>query len=138
MKSFCFSILFTLLSLSVFAQTPQEKGEFLTQQMNPIFAFLNLDSQKQEALLTANTQYYQIKHDFKEELLQDAEYQQALTNNFQSSAEQEILARVEAIKLQQDKNYNQAIADVVEEYGFTQFIDNKPALLQRVIDVYGE
>ena len=138
MKQLFIIILFVLISLPSFAQTPEDKGTLLTEKMDSLFSPLSLTSQQREALLIANIKRYEVEAEFKQELLQDAEYQAALANNFQSPAEQEILAEVQKRKQLQERVHDQAIADVVIERGYYIYRPNKANLLQIVIRVFGE
>lgn len=139
MKRLFIAFLFLLVSLPALAQTPEDRGELLTEKMDSLFSSLSLTSQQREALRIANIKRYEIEAEFKQELLQDAQYQAALANNFQTPAEQEILQRIEKRKQKEIEDiHNQAIADVIQEVGYFIYGPQKSTLLQIVINIFGE
>jgi hypothetical protein len=136
MKRFLLSCLFLALSLTMaLAQTPDQKAEYLTNEMNSL---LSLSTEQEKQVSKINTKRFYMQAELLEELYQSAVYIEAVAANFQSEKSQNLLDKIESVKTQKEAIYDAALKNAITNSQYLIFIENKNALLQGVVNEFGE
>jgi len=135
MKRFLLSCAFFILTTLAFAQTPAEKAAFLTNEMNTL---LSLTTEQNEKVSLINTRRFTVESNAKAKLAENARYQNAKLENFQSEGgqymQQELNTRIEKA----ETRYDSAMSKVLDASQYATYLQNKAGMLRALAIEFGE
>ena len=126
---------FLLSSATVFAQAPEEKASFLTNQMNTL---LTLDAQQIEKIERINFRRFAIEEAVKEKLINTSRYQEGVATNFEGEKMQLFLATINERRDNAETRYDNGMKTIMTTSQYQIYLQNKSTLLQYVIQEFGE
>jgi len=127
---------FFLLSIAtLFAQAPEEKATFLTNQMNRL---LTLNSGQIEKIGGYNFRRFAIEDAAKEKIVNTPRYQEGVATNFEGEKMQLFLAAINERRAKAEARYDRGMESVMTPSQYATYLQNKTALLQSVIQEFGE
>lgn len=135
MKRFFLSCAFFLLATLAFAQTPEEKAAFLTNEMNTL---LSLTTEQTEKVTQINTRRFTVEATAKTKLAENARYQNAKSENFQSEGGQQMLQELNTRIEKGENRYDLAMSKTLTASQYVIYLQNKSALLNTVVTEFGE
>ncbi len=127
---------FFLLSIAtVFAQAPEEKASFLTNQMNTL---LTLDVPQKEKIERINFRRFAVEDAAKEKIVNTTRYQDGIATNFEGEKMQLFLATINERRAKAEARYDKGMKSVLTPSQYEIYLQNKLALLQAVIQEFGQ
>ena len=135
MKKFFLSCTFFLLTTLAFAQGIEEKAVFLTDQMTTL---LSLSNEQVERVSSINTRRFTVEKNMKTRLADNARYQNAKSENFETTSgqhmQQELNDRIE----KGENRYDLVMNKILDDSQYVTYLQNKTALLNAVVTEFGE
>ena len=135
MKRFLFSCAFFLLTTLAFSQDIEDKASFLTNEMNTL---LSLTSEQTEKVILVNTRRFKVEDNAKARLADNARYQHAKSENFQSEAGQQMLEQLNTRIEKGENRYDLAMSTILDASQYEIYLQNKTRLLEEVAIEFGE
>lgn len=135
MKRFFLSCTFFLLATLAFAQTPEEKAAFLTNEMNTL---LSLTPEQTDKVTAINTRRFTVESNAKAKLAQNARYQNAKSEDFQSEGGQQMLQELNARIEKGENRYDLAMSKVLDASQYAIYVQHKAELLEQLAIEFGE
>lgn len=135
MKRFLFSCAFFLLTTLAFAQSSEEKASFLTNEMNTL---LSLTTEQTQKVTLVNIRRFKVEANAKARLADNARYQYAKSENFQSEAGQQMVEELNARIEQGENRYDLAMSNILDASQYSIYLQNKEALKDAVSREFGE
>lgn len=135
MKRFLLICAFCLVASWASAQSPEQRATFLTNEMTTL---LSLTPEQATKVNHINNRRYIIEEVVKEKANASAAYQRAKANNFQSPAAQKYVAEYNRRRAEKENRNDEVMRRIMDTTQFALYLENKEALLQAVVDEYGE
>ncbi|AFM04508.1 hypothetical protein Fleli_2126 [Bernardetia litoralis DSM 6794] len=135
MKQFLLSCAFFFLATWAFAQTPEEKSTFLTNQMTPL---LSLSTTQVEQVTSINVRRFKFESNAKTRLAANQRYANAKADNFQSPVGQAILTEVNTRLETAEGRYDSLLRKVLDDSQYALYLQSKESLLIAVVNEFGE
>lgn len=135
MKRLFLAFAFMIMSLTAFAQTPEEKSNFLSNEMNTLLS-LNADQLFKAQVI--NQRRFSVEDLFKERLATNEMYAAALANNLKGNKSAELLQQVATIRTNGENRYDIALKAILTPTQFSTYQANKIALFDSVRAEFGE
>ena len=127
--------LFVFISVSAFAQTPTDRANFLTEKMNVL---LNLTNDQVEPIRTANLSLFERELEVKQYVAQTLN-EQNLTGHLSNELREQIITKKHQVNAHDLGDYNHLIIKtILSDQQYSLYIQNQQALLQSVVDEFGE
>ena len=127
--------LFVFISVSAFAQTPTDRANFLTEKMNVL---LNLTNDQVEPIRTANLSLFERELEVKQYVAQTLN-EQNLTGHLSNELREQIITKKHQVNAHDLDDYNHLIIKtILSDQQYSLYIQNQQALLQSVVDEFGE
>ncbi|WP_375562851.1 hypothetical protein ACE193_10105 [Bernardetia sp. OM2101] len=118
-----------------FAQSPEEKASFLTNEMNTL---LSLTTEQTQKVTLINTRRFKVENNAKARLDDNARYQNAKSENFQSEAGQQMLVELNTRIEQGENRYDLALNNVLDASQYSIYVQYKASLFEAVATEFGE